>query len=534
MRSPIPSRATAYYALALIAATNLVSLLDRNILAILAPAIKADLKIGDAEMGLLYGTVFALFYALFSLPLGRLADGWVRTKLLAITIGFWSLATGGAAFATGFFTLMLSRLCVGIGEAASQPAGTSLAYDYFPREKRGMVMAVMAAAIAIGLGGSLVIGGVAAQWWDARHASGGAPLDLKGWQFAFAVAALPGFLIAFLMSRLIEPPRGAIDGIPTAPDPAPFRASLAVLGAVTPGFHWLSLAHARASARDWLRNVTLLLLIVAAALLAIRWAEALSPRPPLMLAGLTVSPHVVQWSVIGFGAFVIANLLQNLKGRDPVAFALITGNPSLLLCIAAGSLQGVINYGIMGFTPSFLMKSYGLSPADTGMQFGLLSAALGVVGPLIAGPLSDRIGAHRLSRRIWVALLAMGLSPLIALWVYRAEDPGSFYLRFTLYSLILTMWMPPLYAVLFEQVLPRMRGLTVSLYIVVSTIIGLGTGPYAVGMISDARGGDLGAAILSINWVAPLLILLLLILLLRVERDHASLLPRARSAGEAV
>ncbi|MFC3443620.1 MFS transporter [Sphingobium rhizovicinum] len=534
MRSPVPARSTAYYALALIAGTNLVSLLDRNILAILAPAIKADLEIGDAEMGLLYGTVFALFYALFSLPLGRLADGWIRTKLLAITIGFWSLATGGAALATGFFTLMLSRLCVGIGEAASQPAGTSLAYDYFPREKRGMVMAVMAAAIAIGLGGSLIIGGVAAQWWDARYATGIAPLGLKGWQFAFAMAALPGFLIAFLMSRLAEPERGAIDGISTPPDPHPFRASVTLLGSVTPGFHWLGFAQARASGRAWLRNIGLIALIILAAALAARWAEALSPRPPLLLGGIAIRPHVVQWSVIGFGAIVILNLIQSLKRRDPVACALIIHNPSLLLCIAAGSLQGVINYGVMGFTPSFLMQSYGLSPAETGMQFGLLSAALGVIGPLIAGPLSDRIGAHRLSRRVWVALFAMGLSPLIALWVYRAGDAAGFYLRFTLYSLILTMWMPPLYAVLFEQVLPRMRGLTVSLYIVVSTIFGLGIGPYAVGMISDARGGDLGGAILSINWVAPLLVLLLLALLRRVERDHASLLHRARSAGEAV
>ena len=56
-----------------------MSLLDRQVLAILVPRISADLSVGDAEMGLLYGTVFALFYAVFSLPLGRLADGWVRT-----------------------------------------------------------------------------------------------------------------------------------------------------------------------------------------------------------------------------------------------------------------------------------------------------------------------------------------------------------------------------------------------------------------------------------------------------------------------
>jgi predicted MFS family arabinose efflux permease len=124
-----PIRSGAWYALILVAATQAISLLDRNILAILAPSIKADLGIGDSEMGLLYGTVFAFFYALFSLPLGRLADGWLRTRLLAITIFFWSIATGLAAFAGGFSLLALSRLGVGIGEAAAQPAGPSVVYD---------------------------------------------------------------------------------------------------------------------------------------------------------------------------------------------------------------------------------------------------------------------------------------------------------------------------------------------------------------------------------------------------------------------
>ena len=117
-RAPRTSRA-GWYALALVALTNAVSLLDRNILAILAPRIKHDLAIGDAEMGLLYGTVFALFYALFSLPLGRLADGWERARLLAMALGFWSLATALAAAAHGFALLALSRLGVGIGEGAA-------------------------------------------------------------------------------------------------------------------------------------------------------------------------------------------------------------------------------------------------------------------------------------------------------------------------------------------------------------------------------------------------------------------------------
>jgi MFS family permease len=533
-RTGTPIAPAAWYALALVALTNAMSLLDRNILAILAPRIKADLKIGDAEMGLLYGTVFALFYALFSLPLGRLADGWVRTRLLAIAIGFWSIATGLAAFASGFAMLALSRLGVGIGEGATQSAGTSLLYDHFPKERRGLVMAVLASAIAVGLGGSSVLGGVAADWWDARYAGGAAPLGFSGWQFAFFVAASPGVLLSLLLWRMREPVRGLMDGIVTSPDPHPFRASAAVLGAVTPGANWISLWRRDAGARQGLINIARLARIVGAMALLTAWASAFSPRPPLVLGGLSINPHALQWTVVGFGLFVMLNLLQNLALVDRPAFAVIATSPALVMAMLVGALQTMINYGVMGFTPSFLMKTYGLSPAATGLQFGLLAASIGIVGPMISGPLSDRINrTFPGTGRVWVTLASLGVSPFIALWVFNAPDASTFYLRFVLYSLVLTMWLPPLYAVMFDLVLPRMRGIFASFYIIASTIFGLGIGPYAVGMVSDATG-DLGTAILSINFVAPVIVALLVGLAFRVRRDESLIVARARAAGEPV
>ena len=525
----------ARYALAVVALTNGLSLLDRNILAILAPRIKKDLMIGDAEMGLLYGTVFALFYALFSLPLGRLADGWIRTRLLAIALGFWSLATGLAAFATGFALLAVSRLGVGIGEGATIPAGTSLVYDHFAREQRGFAQAAIAAAIALGLGGSSVLGGVAADWWDKLYAGGHAPLGISGWQFAFLIAALPGFALAAVLARMQEPERGRMDGIKAPPDPHPWRASFDVLCSVLPVLNGPWLAARRATVRDWTVNLITLALVIVVVVAMIKLTSSFSPRPLLRLGGLEVNPHALQWCVAGFGAVVVLNLIQSLRLVDRAAFAVITRSPSLLLCMAIGSLQMMINYGTMGFTPSFLMKSYGLSPAVTGLQFGLLSAAMGIIGPLIAGPLSDRINARFPGTgRAYVTLFALGISPMIAIWVYNAKDPLSFYTRFIPYSLILTAWLPPLYAILYEQVLPRMRGITASMYVIVSTIFGLGIGPYAVGMISDANHGRLGAAILEINWVAPLIVVMLLVLVRRVRRDEQRVIQRAREAGERI
>jgi MFS transporter, Spinster family, sphingosine-1-phosphate transporter len=522
----------AYYALALVALTQAMSLLDRQILAILAPAIKIDLKIGDAEMGLLFGTVFALFYALFSLPLGRLADGWKRGKLLSICLVFWSAATALGGVASGFGTLALSRLGVGIGEAATQPAGTSLVYDYWPKHRRGFVMAVMASAIAMGIGGSLILGGVAAGWWDQTWGlspgkSAMAPFGLKGWQFAFLVAATPGFILAAFLWFLHEPERGVMDGIPTLTDPHPFRASAQVLGSVLPGLNWLSLGRFKVGAAIWRDNLIWLAGIFVAMVALVALTSHVSPRPPLDFGSFTLSPHALQWSVIGFGLFVLVNFMQNMKITDGQAHRVISGSPTLILVMIIGSLQGMINYGMMAFNPSFIMKQYGQTMGEAALQFGFVSAGMGIIGPLIWGPLSDKLNLKFPGAgRAYVAMFAMGLSPLMSFWVYFAPDATGFYLRFIPYSLVLTGWLPPLYAIMYDQVLPRMRGITTSAYLLMSTIIGLGIGPYFVGMMSDATG-NLRTAMLCVNAAAVPIFLLLLVVAKRAQRDEAGLLERA-------
>lgn len=525
MSDPAPTalRKGAWWALVLVGLTNAVSLLDRQILAILAPAIKADLGIGDAEMGLLFGTVFALFYALFSLPLGRLADGWVRTRLLTVSIAFWSVATALAGFANGFALLAISRLGVGIGEASAAPAGTSLIYDFWPKHRRGFVMAVLASAIALGIGGSLILGGVAANWWSTAYPAS----SIKGWQFAFFVAAVPGLLLAAAMATLREPERGTMDGIVTPPDPAPFTASWNVLAAVIPGFNWLALKRAKASGGFWTLNIAALAAIGLTMTFLVQFASGLSPRPPLSFGSVSVNPHLLQWLVTGFGIYVIVNLLQSMALGDNQAFRVISRSPTLQMVMAVGMLQSVINYGMMAFNPSFLMRYYGLSMKDTALQFGLVAAIMGVLGPLFWGPFSDWL--HRRfpsAGRATTSMFCMAVSPVMSFWVYHAPDAASFYWRFVAYSLVLTGWMPPLYAILYDQVLPRMRGITGSLYLMLATIGGLGIGPYVVGLISDATG-DLRSAMLSINAVAIPITVLMLLVARRAGRDEAALTARA-------
>src|SRR3569833_2246814 len=106
-----PVRASRYgrYALLILVLVYAVNFIDRQIISILAQDIKADLRLDDAQIGFLYGTAFAVFYALFGIPLGRLADSWYRGRLIAIGLGLWSTMTALSAFASSFGMLAAAR-----------------------------------------------------------------------------------------------------------------------------------------------------------------------------------------------------------------------------------------------------------------------------------------------------------------------------------------------------------------------------------------------------------------------------------------
>lgn len=96
----------AWYILAIMVIVLAVSLIDRQILSILAEDVKRDLDLTDAQLGFLYGTAFAIFYTLAGIPLGRLADSWWRTRLMAIGLILWSLMTIASGFASSLAFLV--------------------------------------------------------------------------------------------------------------------------------------------------------------------------------------------------------------------------------------------------------------------------------------------------------------------------------------------------------------------------------------------------------------------------------------------
>jgi MFS family permease len=186
------------YALGLLLTVNLLNYIDRQVLFAVFPLIKIDLGLTDTELGFL-GSAFMLSYLLIAPLFGWLGDHWSRTKLASGGLVVWSLATALAGFAPGYRTLLAARATVGVGEASFGTVSPGLVADFFPKERRGGVLAWFYVAIPVGSALGYLIGGVLGQRY--------------GWHAAFLMVGLPGLLLAIPIWLLRTPPRGGVEAL---------------------------------------------------------------------------------------------------------------------------------------------------------------------------------------------------------------------------------------------------------------------------------------------------------------------------------
>jgi MFS family permease len=220
-----PSERYAWYVVGVLTLAYVLSFIDRQILTLLVGPIKRDLAINDTQMSLLMGLSFAVFYTVFGIPLGRLADSRSRRVIITVGVVFWSLMTAGCGLARRYWQLAAMRMGVGVGEASLSPSAYSLIADYFRPEKRATAISVYSMGIYLGAGLATILGGLV-----VRFASGEDRFDLpiigptRPWQVVFFLVGLPGLLVALLLSTVREPARQGVHSakrIATTAPPVP-------------------------------------------------------------------------------------------------------------------------------------------------------------------------------------------------------------------------------------------------------------------------------------------------------------------------
>jgi predicted MFS family arabinose efflux permease len=391
-----PSRAYANYVLGVLVLVYVMNFVDRQLISILIEPIKAEFGASDAEMGILTGFAFAIFYTVAGIPVARLADLWVRRSVIAIGLAVWSAMTALTGLSRSFAELTLARIGVGVGEAGGTPPSHALLSDYFPPDRRATALGIFSLGVPIGTLVGYSLGG----WLGQNY----------GWRAAFVWIGLPGVALALLVRLTVrEPRRGG------------YEATRAVASATT---------------GEVLRHLR--------ALRTFRWL------------------------------------------------------------VPAVSLASFSGYGFAVWKPVFLMRVHDFSMAEAGLWIGLLSGATGFLSTLLGGFVADWLArrdpgwALRLCAVSVLAALPFQLAFL--LW----PDPIVALLVFVPGGLVGGMWPPPSYAATQNLAPPHMRALASAILLFFLNLIGLGAGPFAVGLLSDWLAPGFGAE--SVRWalVIPL------------------------------
>lgn len=486
----------AWYLLGILMLVYIFNFVDRQLLTILAPELKRDLGISDSDFGFLYGTAFGVFYALFGIPLGKLADRWLRVRILAMGLALWSLMTALSGLSRNFGELALARVGVGIGEATLTPCTYSLVSDYFPPHRRATALGLYSTGLYLGTGISLFVGSNIVVEWDAAFPGGNAPLGLVGWQVAFLAMGLPGLLLALWVATLREPRRGAFDF--PEPQPAVHKTSSAWtgfvqdLGDIVPPFTFFGAA--RRSFKALLVN------------LGIAAAFAVAAAGLIALTG-----DWPQWIAFAIGCYAIASWIAALRHREPAAFTVLFQSKAFMgLTIGYASLS-FLGYANFAFSPLYAIQELGADQSEAGFMLGSLGALGGSLGVIGGGILADRVARDGVqARRIMFIAITAAATMICHAVMFSATSLAYFYPAVFITLIFMSASLGGSSGALVNIVPPQLRGTATAAFLLATNMIGLALGPYCGGKLSELTG-DLGTGMLMMLIALPVTIIALMI-----------------------
>ena len=464
-----PTRAYRWYALGLLALINLLNYIDRNVIFALFEPIKRDLALTDSQLGWL-GSAYIFVFSVAALPFGVLSDLRSRRAVIAGGVTVWSAFTFLSGLVNSFGQLFTCRALVGVGEAAFGPASSSLVADYFPKRGRAIAMGILSSGIALGGVLGLLLGG--------------ALESVYGWRVAFMTVGVPGFVLALMVSRLVDPTRPParltvrsflrdfeIGVLPLLRNVWPLLAGVAVGGAAA---WWLDRTYAADSKVDI--AVFSGAVALGLALTFLRWVF----RTPTDNADDTVFGRGIS------GAF------------DDIARAgrTVLHTPTLVYIFAAGAMISFGLNGIVGWGPTFVSRELGLSSAASAGLLGKWGLIAGTAGTIFGGVLADWLRPRYETARVIVVALGLLLGGPLALWLLTIRDPQLFQAVFAVAFFCLSWYNGPITAVIFDVVPPRISATVAGAYLLFIHLAGDAIALPLVGSLSDRFGLDRAVLVL--------------------------------------
>jgi MFS transporter, ACS family, hexuronate transporter len=120
---------------------SLISYIDRNTIAILAPLILRETHLNAEQYGFII-SCFSVAYMIGNPVWGLILDRWGVRRGMTTAVGIWSVASAAHAWATGFWSFGIARAVLGAGEGATFPGGLRTVTQTLSPSRRGRGLAI--------------------------------------------------------------------------------------------------------------------------------------------------------------------------------------------------------------------------------------------------------------------------------------------------------------------------------------------------------------------------------------------------------
>jgi len=291
-----------------------------------------------------------------------------------------------------------------------------------------------------------------------------------------------------------------------------------------PPWSLLRLRRERQPASEIRRNLLWLLSAITGCIAAARLTNSvLSPARRAVIAtigGISVTSNLIQWVAMAVAAYACASWFQSMRLRDPGANRLLTGSSTFRAITLAGAFLAFSMNAVSGFVFIYATRYLHFAAAD-GIYLGAIAAVAGGLGITVSGFACDVARRHLHAGRIFFACATASLFTVASAVQFATDNVPVFYTAYAVATFFVPMWFAPMTATTQDLVVPRLRGRAFAMYSLGPNILGLGLGPYTVGLISDATG-DLRFGLFVALGVLPLTLFLLLFAARHLAADEAA------------
>ncbi len=165
---------------------------------------------------------------------------------------------------------------------------------------------------------------------------------------------------------------------------------------------------------------------------------------------------------------------------------------SFLWLVVAASCQSLQGYAFLAWGPAFLGRVHGMASMEIGSQLGVIIGVFGSVGALSGGWLGDRLGVRDARWYVWLSALVSLVGLPFAVGFLLLPNPGTALASFAIYYVLGAMYVGPLWSMTQGLVKLRMRATASAILLFILNIVGLGLGPFVVGVLNDRLATSYG------------------------------------------